>query len=184
MKRDELRPVYTEAQLLEYLHNQEERLRQTASAAMKAEVRKGIELARKELAKDHVTLKPVPVSGERELRYTVKDEKADTEIAQAFAEYMSKSNVQLKALCMRDNVKPLIPGVKQSMVDGLLRLKFGGDRYNKWAHTSRSRAKDSALSTGFLAALIAVLAWAYHRKETVGPQDYDLTSYQPRCKTW
>lgn len=45
-------------------------------------------------------------------------------------------------------------------------------------------AKDSALSTGFLGACIALLAYVYRRKETASPSDYDLNTYQPERRTW
>ena len=55
------------------------------------------------------------------------------------------------------------------------------EAFKGWA-TSRGKAQDGILSSPFmaLAALLAILS--YFNKETVGPQDYDLTTYKPKRK--
>ena len=57
------------------------------------------------------------------------------------------------------------------------------EAFKGWA-TSRGKAKDGILSSPFmaLAALLAILS--HFNKETVGPQDYDLTTYRPKKKEW
>ena len=49
---------------------------------------------------------------------------------------------------------------------------------------STAKAQDGILSSPFmaLAALLAILN--HFNKETVGPQDYDLTTYRPKKKEW
>ena len=46
------------------------------------------------------------------------------------------------------------------------------------------KAHDGILSSPFmaLAALLAILS--HFNKETVGPQDYDLRTYQPKRRIW
>lgn len=46
----------------------------------------------------------------------------------------------------------------------------------------RRKAKDSA--TGWAALLAALYIWATRGKETVGPEDYDLTTYRPKRKSF
>ena len=51
-------------------------------------------------------------------------------------------------------------------------------------HGPGAKAQDGILSSPFmaLAALLAILN--HFNKETVGPQDYDLTTYRPKKKEW
>jgi hypothetical protein len=143
--------------------------------------------------KDHVTLKPVPVSGERELRYTARDsERAEREWARKysmFREALLKLGYTQPNKFVAEFVHASLPTINvRGGSGGGVRWESGGKRGTNLEALRRQlqqgEAKDSALSTGFLAALIAVLAWAYHRKETVGPQDYDLTRYQPQSREW
>lgn len=112
-----------------------------------------------------------------------KDAMRDQDVSEAFAEYMNKANAALTEFCRQRGVRPTLPGVKQSMVDALLRDEFGAERYTKWMRTPSSRAKDGILSSPLLglAALIYLLSKFHDREE---PTNYDLTTYQPKKRKW
>ena len=62
--------------------------------------------------------------------------------------------------------------------------KVCGRKKDHELHNMRP-AKDSSLSTGLLAALIAaIVAHFYGPEERVSPQDYDLTRYRPKRREW
>ncbi len=191
-------------------------------------------------AKDRVTLEPVPVSGERELRYTARDEdprrdckvefwergawreigvyqysEAVQIIKRLLKEYGDPNRVRMKAVVpVKDALQPVPVSGEFPLVTEPRRgkdVERGPDcRWcgqgpliwwnEKWQHTTRQAqkecphplpfkdqmpAKDSSLSTGLLAALIAaIVAHFYGPDKTVGPQDYDLTRYRPKRREW
>jgi hypothetical protein len=80
----------------------------------------------------------------------------------------------------KDSALEPIP-MKQEPKGGTADLRLGDNlarAMKRWA-----RAKDVGL-VPLAALLTALLAWYRSSQETVGPQDYDLTTYWPKRRQW